>query len=582
MFGKSILGILTPSDARFYNHLFSMKLPVTLPENEITVATVRISAKVEFVNKELMSFIYTAFPYFLEEVYGLKDETVQFKNLKKEFLSYLENAIPSFGRHTELKPIVIKLKHFPKQNTIALFGELIIQLKKFIYKDMPDPDKKVFLLFYKFMKEKAYDQELVNKIVYSSLMLTDDKVRKVVKHLETDKYASAKEDITKETEQLFGTATPSTAQLEKLMKKNPEAYKAWRTRMTAVRREAKKVLTSYWHDKKLDLVTPKEARAICEELDIECPIDKKYVGYVSLGDSPSILFKYFTKYKRELNGTPGKDVVMNDKYTDDTTYYCSSLPAGSFTNMRHNFYTQDFIKKSSTNKFDKVRLIAPVIEDCRAAFLKDIKSKDDITKVSAFLCLLADHTCGRIGNSESEKEKETFGLHNLLRKNLKITENSCILSYVGKDHQDQRHVVTDPLLVKYIKKFAEGKKPKEYLFTTPKMGNKKINPKAVNKYLTSIGFPATFHAFRKYHASRTFVELTRDQEINEKNGVKIYEEALKKIAFMLGNTPPVVMRSYVDPDLTIIYFKKNNIKMPTKVENTIKKVKEGGIPDDEE
>lgn len=572
---QGLMEVRTPSDALYYDTLYSFPIEPSPLTMVVIAATPSFSERVS----PLLSFLYVALTPYLESTFSVSNTSgLVSQFLKKQtFLTYLEEADSSISnkdKTPEYKEAVRYLKKFPTdKDNIEFMTNLVDSLKKKYYKTLTDLDKKVFLLFYKVYCFSELDEQSLKNLVIAVRYVEDNKVRMLVKGIKQTSmsFEGIRDEAKVTTKKLFGTNNPSQTQLETLAKKKPEEYKKWRKLLTELKKESKLQVEDYFIENNLKLVDVETARKICAELKVECPIDKGFKGKVALGDTPSVMFKYYTQFGKLINGTPGIDVRMNPDYDkSDSTYVCTSLPAGSFTNKRHKFYTLQFMKNSCSTNFASSRQVADVIEDCRAQFIEDMDNTDFKIQMYATLARLADLTCGRIGNAGSEKIG-TYGLHNLLVKHITVKEGKATLEYVGKDHQDQKHVVTDPKMVEKIKKLVRGKKKLDYVFS--KDGAKKVSPKNINVYLDRIGFPSTFHKFRKYHASRKFTEFKEAAKgkTQKSNVVTKFNKVVEEIANMLGNTPAVVVKSYIDPELTAQYFKEQGVEPPKSVKTALSK-----------
>ena len=138
------------------------------------------------------------------------------------------------------------------------------------------------------------------------------------------------------------------------------------------------------------------------------------------------MFRYFTRYGKELENVPGAGVKMNPLYNeDDDTYYCTGYPQQNVTNNTYWFYTKDYRRRSLEAKHAKAKKLANDlnITDLRKVYYEDLKPivgrKHELTPkaIAALVTAVIDDTAGRIGNSGIERNG-VYGIHNLQCENL--------------------------------------------------------------------------------------------------------------------------------------------------------------------
>ena len=82
----------------------------------------------------------------------------------------------------------------------------------------------------------------------------------------------------------------------------------------------------------------------------------------------------------------------------------------------------------------------------------------------------------------------------------------------------------------------------------------------VNKYLKDFGMTAK--QFRTYHGTKEAVAFLDSKGLakNKTELSKNISDAFKHVSKLLGNTPLVVKKSYVDPRIVAIYENKHSFK----------------------
>lgn len=519
------------------------------------------------VDFELKEFLYTFWPSAL--AYFDEVKTGRSTVLNKPEVTVLLDAVRShLQQHRVLSAVVktalVKLKDIKsKPEVIENYLEVITSLHKTYYRKLEGDDKKLFYAFYKYANAE-YDDKVVKYIMRNRMGLPKPLIQYLgtVKLTDTrveDEYKITSQRLQKVNTKYFQTDTPSFDQQKQLRDTNPEAYKKYRELYNAARSVGKQVLEEAWITEGYDIVDVKKARALCNKIGVPCSIDPGYIGKVSLGKTDAVQFIYYTVNGKQLESTPGVNVTMNPNYTSaDNSYYCKAIPASQSTDKVYSFYTIDYVKNRTDRLFQKARECADNVEAVRIQYEKDIVGKNKVTAMCAVLVKLMDLTAGRIGSTAQEKnDPPTYGLSILRGKHLKVEANRCVLSYLGKDAQQQRHVVTDVQMVKTLAALKRKVKANDYLFSITE--GKPVSNTTIRKYLNSVGFENP-HVFRKLAANRILSEQTKKFK-NKAYALKGFKEIADKIADTLGNTPSVAVSAYCAPTLIQNFMDLNGLEL---------------------
>lgn len=525
--------------------------------------------------------LYHLLPYFLKVYYDIPFQSAKSKPLYPTLVDSIQQLIPMIKSLLWKKIIIIR-----DADNIRLIPEVMEKMKLKVGNKFEGYDSKVFKAFYSlYTKTETNDDEKMNKFldtIFRFVNYLDNKdLRLFIRTIETEvkvtqeSYLQEKKTESSLTKKLFKTPTPSNELIKSLEKEKPELYKKWRKQLLEVKIQAKQVVETLWVDKypNIKFLEIPKIIELLKQAKVDFYLDSNFKGKVSMGETPSTMFKYYTTAGLELNTAPGTEVEMNPKYnpkTDDT-FYCKHIPRRSADGVVKYIQTYQYMSKSLSNRDVIVSKVAEVIEDVRQTWSKDLKGKDHNRKMIAAICKLCDLTYARIGNKDSEKERDVFGLHILLKKHLKITSSGITISYQGKDKVIQSHKVSDPVIVSLLKKLMEKSKANDHIFV--RKDGKPFSEKAINEYLLSIGFPDTFHLIRKYHGNRIFAEaLVRVRGKFDKDKAKnLFYSMVDAVAKELGNTRGASMRSYINVNLIIQFWNKVKQPMPKDVATTVRK-----------
>lgn len=549
-----------------------------------------------------ISFLSLLIPLVLKQRFNIHFSKSKFNIITKEEFQSLRTAFINVLKNikcTNIKMLVPVLSYSKILDTPNLTDTLQEffklnkeKIKKGFKKEPLTEINRIINMF----KTKEIKNSTKNHITTLSRYLPNTKIKNLLKSIEGfsddtvfDNFEDAKRTFIKFLKKNFNQETILTPdQARKVRDKNPDLYKEYNKLHGNRKKLAKQVLENVWNEEEYELLDVKEAKKLLKELDIPNPIDKGFVGKVGLSTSPTGLFDYYTIYGKKLNTVPGVNVVMNPNYTkDDLCNYCTCEPQGVSTRKARNskpvyIYTEDYARRSLERKHNTVKTLDfKKLLELRRKYLNDIQPiiQGSFTNknIAALVTAVIDITCGRIGNLSESLENGVYGISSLKLKHLSFgkvslkdgIKKSVGLQYVGKDSVNQKHIITNPTIIKAIKVLTINKKSNDFIFS--KHGNDPITETMVNKYIKDIGFPKGFtaHTFRKYHANRIFNKYTQGIDGDP---IKVFDNAVNNVAKKLGHLPSNSIKSYIDTDLINDYFNSHDVEVPKKVRNVLEKM----------
>lgn len=402
-------------------------------------------------------------------------------------------------------------------------------------------------------------------------------------------------------------STIPTEDAEKLKKKFPDLYAEYLTLRRGFNKNWKEALSQFVINSGKKRVDFQEVEDYFNTNEIETTWPTGFVGRIDGAGN------IFTKKDEKIaGGLPTKSffpaVRMNTSGDGDWVFQAYGLD-GQLTS-RYS-YTENYNKETVKHKFEVVDILTTKIDQIQAKWrvgLKKFDEHDPITVACLMLELLYTFSAriGSLGNAADGEE--TFGLGTLLRKHIRITDNSFVISYKGKDGVATRHAlkateVWSKLIVKAMNILCEGKKPNEFLFTSiASNGTRKRVPSTfVNRLFKTYGAgDATVHKLRTLRATRIFTEAA--EELSKKGkkltNPKDVMDAFKKIATECGKalnhirtgtdgstkvTPMTAIQSYIDVSAQIKFFQSYGVPLPGFLQKRAKKMELGSAVDlDEE
>jgi DNA topoisomerase IB len=426
-------------------------------------------------------------------------------------------------------------------------------------------------------------------------------------------FAQRTEQMFRYQKKLFGLKLPTIAEAKRAKKRRPKLYKEY-TQIQRHRKHVAQMLLVELFDQEgwFPTTDSRTLRKKLKQRALEEFLPETFIGKVGVQPNGYPLV-FYTAAGLELEKPPLNGVKMNENYgkkeegkeykihpTKDGTFYCETTALVGDSKLK--YYTMEYKRRARQIKYDQVKKLENAIKNVRAKMLKDIKSKDRDTWVRATMCLFIDARYARIGNVDSARANNTFGLTTLqTKKHVRIKDNKIIIRYYGKHSQLQKHTfrlyknasgkkahpVSAAVAEKLLILIKEGKK---HLFT--RSDGKPFTPQQVNEYFRASkkagsekslpqggpGAPCTVHCLRNLHATRLFKEFAKEfaktknptyqdaliayQGCAETKSRQEQKGILDNIAKKLGNTPAICRKSYIDPADQLLFFKQLGYRPP--------------------
>jgi len=205
-------------------------------------------------------------------------------------------------------------------------------------------------------------------------------------------------------------------------------------------------------------------------------------------------------------------------------------------------------------KFAHMEQFAHVLPAMRDRVLATMGANDrlDHDRVLACAVRLLDVGLFRVGSEVYELEDHHLGLATLAKDNVSIGDHEVVFDYVGKAGVHHVQAVRDPASVAIVSALLRRRDPAEHLLAYRDGGDwHPVRSEQINAYLKRlIGDDFSAKNFRTWNATViAAVALggkggTARTQAERKRAI---DAATKAVSELLGNTPPVARRSYIDP-----------------------------------
>ena len=223
-------------------------------------------------------------------------------------------------------------------------------------------------------------------------------------------------------------------------------------------------------------------------------------------------------------------------------------------------YNERAVERRELRKYHRVRQLAKELPRVRGTLHDDARpdaranSLDADTVAATVLRLISETFC-RIGGERYAKENGTFGITTLKKSHVLMRSGIVTFVYKGKSNIRQRQVVTDPQLVRLVRR--QFRTPGQRLFTYVRKGKwQVITAREVNDYLQRNAGGYSAKDFRTWggtlRAATVLAELgPAKTETEAKKNVAV---AMRLVSAELGNTATICRKSYVHPMVIARYM----------------------------
>ena len=171
-------------------------------------------------------------------------------------------------------------------------------------------------------------------------------------------------------------------------------------------------------------------------------------------------------------------------------------------------------------------------------------------RVAAGVVRLISEGFFRVGSERYAKENRTFGITTLLKRHARVEGDSVVFNYVGKRSIEQRQVVVDRSLARFVEELLDTPGRRLFRYRDESGEWVDLTARDVNGYLHDlVGVPYTAKDFRTWggtlRAATVLAEIGPPRTPTEAKRNVV--TAVRLVAAELGNTPTICRKSYIHP-----------------------------------
>ena len=214
-------------------------------------------------------------------------------------------------------------------------------------------------------------------------------------------------------------------------------------------------------------------------------------------------------------------------------------------------YHADWRTRRDQQKFTEMLEFAQALPRLRRVVTRDLaRDRLDRERVLACAVRLLDRGMFRVGSEDYAETNKSYGLATLRKEHVTIDGDRIRFDYPGKSGQRREHWVIDPLAMPVVSalKRRRGGSP-ELLAYREGRGWVDVTSAGVNEYVkAAAGGEYSAKDFRTWNGTvLAAVALAGEVPSSKTARKRRINDAVKGVAFFLGNTPAVCRASYIDP-----------------------------------
>jgi DNA topoisomerase-1 len=221
---------------------------------------------------------------------------------------------------------------------------------------------------------------------------------------------------------------------------------------------------------------------------------------------------------------------------------------------RQYLYHARWREHRDREKFERMIRFAELLPGMRRRLARKLRGELEPERgvVLAATVRLLDIGMFRVGSEQYAEEDSGIGLATVRKEHVRVHGDAVEFDYPGKGGQRRRQVIEDPVTTKLIRTLKRRRSgPAELLAYREGRTWRDVHSDEINDYLKEqLGEDFSAKDFRTWNATvmAAATLAANGQDAASKTARKrAINDAVRAVSELLGNTPAVARRSYIDP-----------------------------------
>ena len=229
-------------------------------------------------------------------------------------------------------------------------------------------------------------------------------------------------------------------------------------------------------------------------------------------------------------------------------------------------YHDDWRKQKDKTKFDRALKLAEALPAARRKVKRDLRSDDSKGKALAVAFRMLDVGALRVGSERYTEDNGSHGLSTLLCAHVSVSGDVVTLGFPGKSGKTWSSQITDSDLARELARLKR-RGPTARLLAYQDAGEwHPLSAADINDYVRQCtGGSFTAKDFRTLRGTAAAaLSLAKHGPATTRTALKrALAQAMRDASIVLGNTPTIARKSYVDPRV-VAAFKRGAMVDPAK------------------
>jgi DNA topoisomerase-1 len=211
-------------------------------------------------------------------------------------------------------------------------------------------------------------------------------------------------------------------------------------------------------------------------------------------------------------------------------------------------------EQQDRKKFDHMVDFARALPHMRKRVMADLRRSDELdsTRVLACALRLLDVGLFRIGSEQYADEDGGIGLATVTKDNVTVHADEVVFDYLAKGGLRRVQAVRDPLAGEVVRALKRRRAGGSQLLAYREGGRwHRVRSDQISEYVKQqVGADCSAKDFRTWNATvLAAVSLAADgrDAVSKRARKRAIDGAVRGVSEVLGNTPAVARRSYIDP-----------------------------------
>jgi DNA topoisomerase IB len=221
-------------------------------------------------------------------------------------------------------------------------------------------------------------------------------------------------------------------------------------------------------------------------------------------------------------------------------------------------YHELWREQRDAEKFDHMLRFAGALPTLRTAALRDLRARGlSRDRVTASAVRLIDVGLFRIGGERYAELDHHYGVTTLLKQHVRLVPGAIAFDYIAKEGKRRAITIGDPAIVPAVRSLTRRENGLDALFCW-QQGSAwhALHSHDVSDYIAAhAGGHFTAKEFRTWNATVLMALLLANAEPSPaaRQRQRVIAGGIRGVAELLGDTPAVTRKSYVDPRLISRY-----------------------------